>query len=108
MAHGIAVTWDNPDIHLELPGVPGTPVDSHSLNPDTVYVVVARIWNGATTAPALGLPVKVSYLEFGIGTTRHDVGMDKVDLPVKGQPDHRPLLTSIGAHPRCRDTTACR
>jgi len=28
--------------------------------------------------------VKVSYLEFGIGTTRHDVGMDKVDLPVKG------------------------
>lgn len=83
-AHGIAVTWNNPDIHLELPAAPGTPVDSHSLNPDTHYVVVARIWNGATTAPALGLPVKVSYLEFGIGTTRHDVGMDKVDLPVKG------------------------
>lgn len=83
-AHGLAVTWDNPDIHLELAAAPGVPVDSHSLKPDTDYIVVARIWNGAMTAPALGLPVKVSYLEFGIGTVRHDVGMGKVDLPVKG------------------------
>ena len=83
-AQGLAVTWDNPDIHLELPTAPGVPVDSHALKPNTKYVVVARIWNGATTAPALGLLVKVSYLEFGVGTTRHDVGMDKVDLPVKG------------------------
>jgi hypothetical protein len=83
-AHGLAVTWDNPDIHLELLTAPGIPVDSHSLKPDTEYVVVARIWNGATTAPALGLPVRVSYLEFGIGTVRHDVGMETVDLPVKG------------------------
>jgi len=83
-ALALAVTWDNPDIHLELLAAPGVPVDSHSLKPDTAYVVVARIWNGATTAPAVGLPVKVSYLEFGIGTTRHDVGMTKVDLPVKG------------------------
>jgi hypothetical protein len=26
----------------------------------------------------------VSYLSFGVGTTRHDVGMTAVDLPVKG------------------------
>jgi hypothetical protein len=81
---GLAVTWDNPDIHVEAAAAPGTPVDSHALQADTDYLVVARIWNGATTAPAPGLPVKVSYLSFGIGTTRHDVGMTSVDLPVKG------------------------
>ena len=81
---GLAVTWHNPDIHLELPGAPGVEVDSNALLPDTDYVVVARIWNGATTAPAPALPVKVSYLEFGIGTTHHDVGVKKVDLPAKG------------------------
>lgn len=81
---GLAVTWDNPDIHLERADAPGVPVDAHSLAPDTDYVVVSRVWNTATTAPAPGLPVKVSYLEFGIGTVRHDVGMTKVDLPVKG------------------------
>jgi hypothetical protein len=79
---GLGVTWDNPDIHVELPG--GTVVDSHALQPNTDYVVVARVWNGSTTAPAPGLPVKVSYLSFGVGTTRHDVGMTAVDLPVKG------------------------
>ena len=83
-AQGLAVTWDNPDIHVELPS--GGIVDSHSLAPDTDYVVVARVWNGATTAPAVDLPVKVSYLEFGIGTVRHDVGLGSVDLPVKGAP----------------------
>jgi hypothetical protein len=81
---GLAVTWSNPDIHVEAAAAPGSPVDSHSLQPDTDYLVVARIWNGSTTAPAPGLPVKVSYLSFGIGTTRHDVGMTSVDLPVKG------------------------
>jgi hypothetical protein len=81
---GLAVTWDNPDIHVELADDPGVPIDPHDLKPDTDYVVVARIWNGATTAPAPGLPVKVSYLEFGIGTVRHDVGMTNVDLPAKG------------------------
>ena len=81
---GLAVTWDNPDIHLELASNPGIPVDSHALEPDTDYVVVARIWNGSTTAPAPGLPVQLSYLEFGAGTVRHLQGITKVDLPVKG------------------------
>ena len=64
-AQGLAVTWDNPDIHVELASAPGIPVDSHSLSPDTNYVVVARIWNGSTTAPAVRLPVKVSYSSSG-------------------------------------------
>jgi len=81
---GLAVTWDNPDIHIELATNPGVPVDAHFLHPDTDYLVIARVWNGSTTAPAPGLPVKVSYLEFGVATVRHDVGLTAVDLPVKG------------------------
>ncbi len=94
---GLAVTWHNPDIHLELPSDPGVEVDSHALLPDTDYVVVSRIWNGTITAPAPGLPVKVSYLEFGIGTTRHDVGMTKVDLPAKGAAGC-PVIARVGWH----------
>jgi hypothetical protein len=82
-AQGLAVTWDNPDIHVELASAPGIPVQAHALLPDTDYIVVARIWNGSTTGPAPGLPVRVSYLAFGVGTSRHDVGATKVDLPVK-------------------------
>jgi hypothetical protein len=82
-SQGLAVTWDNPDINVGLASAPGAAVDAHALEPDTDYLVVARIWNGSTTAPAPGLPVRVSYLEFGAGTTRHDVGMTRVDLPVK-------------------------
>lgn len=83
-SQGLAVTWNNPDIHLESPADPGVPVDSHDLQPDTDYLVIARVWNGSTTAPAPGLPVHVSFLQFGIGTTRHDVGQTAVDLAVKG------------------------
>jgi hypothetical protein len=82
-AQGLAVTWDNPDIHVELASNPGVSVDAHALEPDTEYLVVARIWNGSTTAPALGMPVRITYLDFGVATTRHDVGTTKVDLPVK-------------------------
>lgn len=81
---GLAVTWDNPDITVELASAPGVPVDQHSLTPDTDYLVVARVWNGSTTAPAPGLPVNVSYLEFGVGTIRHEIGQTAVDLSVKG------------------------
>jgi hypothetical protein len=64
--------------------------------------VVARVWNGSTTAPAPGLPVSVSYLDFGAGTTRHDVGRTTVDLPVKGA-GGAPAFARVGwrtpAHP---------
>lgn len=66
---GLAVTWHNPDIHLERPSAPGVEVDSNKLDPDTEYVVVAHVWNSSTTAAAVDMPVKLSYLSFGIGTT---------------------------------------
>lgn len=82
-AQGLAVTWDNPDIHIEQNG---TPVSSHALEPSTDYEIVARVWNGSTNAPAIGMPVRFSYLEFGIGTVSHALGERHVDLPVKGAP----------------------
>jgi len=85
---GYAVTWDNPDIHVEQAGVV---VDQHDLKPDTDYDVVARVWNGSTSGPAADLPVIVSYLDFGIGTVNVPVGSTTVDLPVKGAPGHPPF-----------------
>lgn len=81
MAQGLAVTWDNPDIDLYRGGVP---VPSSGLLPDTEYVVRVRVWNGSFHAPAVGLPVHLSYLSFGAGTVSHPIGMTNVDLGVKG------------------------
>ncbi len=83
MAQGIAVTWDNPDIHLEQQGAV---VASHALEAATEYEVVARVWNGSTNAPAVGLPVRFSFLEWGIGTVPIAIATDEVDLAVKGAP----------------------
>lgn len=85
MSQGLAVTWDNPDIHLELGGAP---VSSADLAADTEYDIVARIWNGSNNAPAVNLPVRFSYLDFGIGTVNVPIGIDKVDLPVNGAVGH--------------------
>ena len=81
MALGIAVTWDNPDIQLYYQGAP---VSSEDLLPATEYQVVARIWNNSTQAVAAGLPVKLSYLSFGVGTTSHAITSTHVNLGVKG------------------------
>jgi hypothetical protein len=86
ISQGVAVTWDNPDITVELASAPGVPVDKHALLPDSDYLVTARIWNGSTTAPAPGMPVAVSFLSFGVNTTRTAVGVTTVDLPVKAAP----------------------
>jgi hypothetical protein len=83
MSQGLAVTWNNPDVHLEKDG---TVVPSHALEPTTDYEIVARVWNGSPQAPAVGLPVHCSYLEFGIGTVSHSIGVRHVDLPVKAAP----------------------
>ncbi len=85
MSQGLSVTWDNPDIHLELGGVPVGPSD---LVVNTEYDIVARIWNGSNNAPAVNLPVRFSYLDFGIGTANVPIGFDKVDLPVNGAVGH--------------------
>jgi hypothetical protein len=82
MAQGIAVSWDNPDIQIELNG---QPVDPHDLLPSTSYDIIARIWNGSTDAPVALLPVRFSYLSFGIGTQSHAIpGVVLVNLGVKG------------------------
>lgn len=82
-AQGLAVTWDNPDIHIERAGVRVAP---HSLDPATEYEIVAQIWNGSTLAPAVAMPVRFSYLGFGVATGNHPIGSQHVDLPVKGAP----------------------
>lgn len=82
ISQGVAVTWDNPDIHLERDH---KSVSSHDLETGVDYEIVARVWNGSTRAPAVDLPVRFSYLQFGIGTVRNELGVGKVDdLPVKG------------------------
>ncbi len=83
MAQGLAVSWDNPDVELRRNGVA---VSSEDIQPGTEYEIVARIWNGSTEAPIVGLPVEFSYLSFGVGTVSHAIGQAKVDLGVKGGP----------------------
>ena len=85
MAHGYAVTWDNPDIVVRKGGVV---VPSSSLDPATEYEIVARIWNKAKDAPVVGLPVLFFYLSFGNGVKGHPIGATAVNLGVMGGPDH--------------------
>ena len=97
MAHGFAVTWDNPDIWLtELPASDGTmaPVASQDLLPNHVYRVHARIYNGSLEAPAVGMPVFFSFLTFGIGIVPTLIGVTIVNLPVKGAAGH-PVETFV-------------
>jgi hypothetical protein len=83
MSQGLAVTWENPDVWIEQNGAV---VDPDSLAPGTTYEVIARIWNGSTDAPAIGLPVQFSYLSFGVGTQQHPIGTSAVNLGAKGAP----------------------
>lgn len=91
MAQGLAVTWDNPDITLFKAGVP---VDSGSLEPSTTYEVQARIWNNSLEAPVVNMPVRLSFLDFGIGTEPIFVGSTNVDVGVKGSID-QPGFASV-------------
>lgn len=91
MKMGLAVTWDNPDIQLFHAGVPVAPSD---LLPATTYDVMVRVWNGSYDAPAVHLPVALSYLSFGIGVSSNPIDVRKVDLDVKGGP-LEPAFTSI-------------
>jgi hypothetical protein len=84
MAQGIAVSWDNPDIHVEQNG---QLVDPHELQPGATYEVIARVWNSSTDAPVAQLPVQFSYLSFGVGTESHPIASGYVDLGVKGSAD---------------------
>jgi hypothetical protein len=81
MARGLAITWDNPDISVQKAG---KVVDAHNLEPGTEYDIIARVWNSSNLAPVAGLPVRFSYLSFGIGAAAHPIGATTVNLGVKG------------------------
>ncbi len=81
MGLGLPVTWDNPDIHIEHNGVT---VDPHTLQPGVTYTVIARVWNGSALSPVVGMPVRFSYLSFGVGMESHAIGTTTIDLGVKG------------------------
>lgn len=81
MAQGLAVTWDNPDIQLFRGGVP---VPSSQLQTSTTYDVQVRVWNNSLDAPAVHLPVRLSYLDFGIGNTPIPIASTNIDVGVKG------------------------
>lgn len=85
MAQGLAVTWDNPDIHLERNGMT---VSSSTVSPNAQYDIVARVWNGSPFAPAVNMPVRFSYIDFGIGGVTIPIGETRIDLPVNGAPGH--------------------
>jgi len=78
---GLAVTWDNPDI-VVLQG--GVPVPENALLPDTEYEIDATVWNNSYDAPVVGLPVRFSYLTFGVATVSTAIGETFVNLGVKG------------------------
>jgi hypothetical protein len=94
ITQGIAVTWDNPDIQLWRDDLP---ISSQALDPDTDYEVVARVWNNSIDAPAIHLPVKFSFLDFGIGAVPIPIGEATVNLPVKGAPGH-PAFAGMAWH----------
>jgi hypothetical protein len=80
LKQGLAVTWDNPDIDLFDNGVLVNPWE---LATDHDYQVRIRCWNGSYDAPAMGMPVHLVYLSFGIGTTTTYIDTTTVDLGVK-------------------------
>jgi hypothetical protein len=93
MKMGLSVTWDNPDIQLfevdgTAPGGIGAPVQSSALQPNHPYKVQVRVWNGSYDAPAVGLPVHLSYLSFGAATISTPIATTYVDLGVKGSAHH--------------------
>jgi hypothetical protein len=71
MQLGLTVTWNNPDIQLYRNGAP---VSSSALEASTQYDIIARIWNNSAEAPVVNLPVRISYLSFGVGTQSHPIG----------------------------------
>ncbi|HKS21285.1 MAG TPA: hypothetical protein VJZ76_00695 [Thermoanaerobaculia bacterium] len=100
---GLAVTWDNPDIQLYAIGPDPndrTAVSSNALEKDTDYEIRATIYNGSTSAPAVGMRVDFSFLSFGIGTVSNPIGSAVVDLPVKAAPGHPAVAAQLWHTPK--------
>jgi hypothetical protein len=81
---GLDVTWNNPDIEVSKDGAA---VPSGQLLAGTTYDVVARIWNASTDAAAILMPVRFSYLSFGVGAAVHPIESTLLTVGAKGSPD---------------------
>ena len=90
LSQGLAVTYDNPDISLSKGGVP---VASSDLEPATTYDVTARIWNDSLDAPVVGMPVHLSFLDFGVGNEPIPIASGAVDVGVKGSASQPGFVT---------------
>ncbi len=89
-AQGLAVTYNNPDISLSKSGLP---VSSNDLEPATTYEVTARIWNNSLEAPVIGMPVHLSFLDFGVGNEPIPIASGAVDVGVKGSASQPAFVT---------------
>lgn len=87
MSLGLAVSWQNPDIHILENGVPVA--SAYDLKPSTTYTVQATIYNASTEGIVYDMPVEFSYLSFGAGTVSHPIPgpYPTVNLGVKGTPE---------------------
>jgi hypothetical protein len=52
------------------------------------------VWNNSTEAPAIGMPVRLSFLDFGVGTVPIPIGTGTIDVGVKGS-STQPAFVSI-------------
>lgn len=94
MARGLPVTWENPDFAIFDGGIP---IASHALLPNRTYTVDVRVWNSVTDCPVIGMPVHLSYLDFGMGGVSVPVGTTIVDVGVLGGPGN-PSRASFSWH----------
>jgi hypothetical protein len=78
---GIAVTWDNPDIHIFKGGVP---VNPHDLQPNTTYEVDITVHNGSNEAPAPNTRVTLYYRKWSVSGPWIFASQGNVDVPVRG------------------------
>lgn len=110
MAQGLGVTWDNPDIQLytihPITKARELSISSNDLKKNTEYLIEATVYNGSNEAAAVDMPVDFSFLSFGIGTTSTFIGTNRVDLPVRGAPNH-PAHTSVIWHTPDREGHYC-
>ena len=97
-AHGLAYTWDNPDIRLELADRAGRA--GRRARADARHHL-SRPCQGLeriADAPVADLPVEMSYLDFGIGGVAVPIGATTVDLPVKGARRHAGRSRQVDWH----------
>lgn len=95
MARGIAVTWDNPDIEFHRRS-DGALADSHNLQPDTDYDIIAKVHNRSPSGPAFGVRVVFSLRSWGVnGPELQHIGETSVDVSVLGGAEN-PALAKVG------------